>query len=282
METPTGLRLPELAHHSSSFSFCVCVVSHQSNNKVKHREQSDSNVSLNHTSVIECVQSAAVRVHGMSLSLFFRVLSPSPPWCWSWVTVLPAGAAGSTPAGRMWGNCLPFILGLTFSLFSPSVIQTIGIRCPEEPCSNWWSRWLFLWGWTYMNSSLLQYFKVSSSISCSFLCKEILSKPNGRMNLLTYQTRFSIRLPPSPTCTKGCAVFPLVSFCTFRHAWTLGSDIAAALWIDKQELAFIYHSRMHFLRRRRAERSYLWPRSAKCISLFFFAVQTFCPTTWKW
>lgn len=62
-------------------------------------------------------------------------VSPPPPWCWSWVTVLPAGAAGSTPAGRMWGNCLPFILGLTFSLFSPSVIQTSVIRCPEEPRS---------------------------------------------------------------------------------------------------------------------------------------------------
>lgn len=47
-------------------------------------------------------------------------------------------------------------------------------------------------------------------------------------------------------------------FCMFVHVWALWSDTAAALWIDKQEVAFICHSRIHFLQERREERSYFW------------------------
>lgn len=47
-------------------------------------------------------------------------------------------------------------------------------------------------------------------------------------------------------------------FCMFVHVWALRSDTAAALWIDKQEVAFICHCRIHFLQERRKERSYIW------------------------
>lgn len=55
-------------------------------------------------------------------------------------------------------------------------------------------------------------------------------------------------------------MFPLVYLCIFVHVWALGRSTAAALWIDKQELAFICRSRIHFLQERRDERSYFWPQ----------------------
>lgn len=76
-------------------------------------------------------------------------------------------------------------------------------------------------------------------------------------------------------------VVPPVYFCMFIHVWELGSNTAAALWIDKQELAFICHRRIHFLQEGRPERSYFWHQVCKVHWTFFFAVQTLWPITGK-
>lgn len=172
----------------------------------------------------------------------FPCLVSPPPWWWTWVTVLPGGAAGSTrlaghqgvsdlrnPSSMVlrlgcvpWGGpyalnspshtnyrgsgagcCLPFILGLTFWFFSPNAIQSTVIRCPEELCSNLWSRCFFfyLWGWSN--------FKIqssSSSINCAFFFLLRQMEGNLLISTRTYQTGFSIRSPPSPTCTKELSI----------------------------------------------------------------------------
>lgn len=84
--------------------------------------------------------------------------------------------------------------------------------------------------------------------------------PHGNVFLsVQHQVTFLSNMHSGVTYT----VFPLMYFCMFLHVWALKSDTAAALWIDKQELAFICHSRLHFLQERREERSYFWPQVCK-------------------
>lgn len=84
--------------------------------------------------------------------------------------------------------------------------------------------------------------------------------PHGNVFLsVQHQVSFISNMREGVTYT----VFPLVYFCMSVHVWALQNDTAAALWIDKQELAFICHSRIHFLQERKEERSNFWPQVCK-------------------
>lgn len=91
-----------------------------------------------------------------------------PQWYLDWGVypggpICPALTIPHQLSGSGAGCCLPFILGLTFLFFSPNAVQSTVIRCPEEPCSNLWSRWFFfvLWGWSNYK---IQVFPAASTV----------------------------------------------------------------------------------------------------------------------